>query len=90
MFTQCSLLNRDSPDVTENKSPFIGNRTDRIEPHFRREHPFWGFNTDLHYLGLNTYLKMVSSEISYKKYNQALVGLVDMDKRFPRLVGACE
>ena len=41
VFIQCSILNRDSPDVDENKSPFGWQRTERIE-----------FSTDLHYLGL--------------------------------------
>ena len=43
VFTQCSILNRDSPDVDENRSQFVKQRTERIE-----------FITDLHYLGLST------------------------------------
>ena len=58
--TQCSILNRDSPDVDENRSPFVRQRTERIELHSGREHPLGGFSTDLHYLGLSTALKTVS------------------------------
>ena len=52
VFTQCSILNRDNPEVDVNRSPFVRQRTERIEIHSRREHPFGGFSTDLHYLGL--------------------------------------
>ena len=60
VFTQCSVLNGDSPDVEENKRPFVGQRT---KLHLGRKHPFWGFITDFHYLGLSTDLKMVSSQL---------------------------
>ena len=63
VFTQCSILNRESPDVEENKSPFVRQRTERIELHLGREHPFWEFSTDLHYLGLSTDLKTVSCHL---------------------------
>ena len=54
-FTQCSILDRDSPDVDENSlSPFFRQRTDRIELHLGREHPVLGLSTDLHYLSLST------------------------------------
>ena len=49
VFTQCSILNRDSPDVDEKRSPFVRQRTERIELHLGREHPF------LAYLGLSTF-----------------------------------
>ena len=63
VFTQCSILNRDSPDVDENRSPFVRQGTERIELHLCREHPFWGFSTDRHYLGLSTYLKTISCHL---------------------------
>ena len=53
MFTQRSILNRDSTDVDKNKA----------ELHLSSEHPFWGFSTDLHYLGLSTDLKTVSCHL---------------------------
>ena len=56
VFTQRSILNRESPDVEENRS-------ERIEFHLAREHPFWGFSTDLNYLGLSTDLKTVSCHL---------------------------
>ena len=40
VFTQRSILNRESPDLEENRS-------ERIELHLAREHPFWGLTTDL-------------------------------------------
>ena len=49
VFTQCSILNRDVLDVEEIRSPFVRERTERIDLHLGREHPFWGFSTDLHY-----------------------------------------
>ena len=42
VFAQCSILNRDGPDLDENRSAFIRKRTERIEFHLGREHPFWG------------------------------------------------
>ena len=55
VFTQCSILNRDSPDKPEeNRGLFVRQRTERLELHLGRERPFWGLSTDLHYLGLNT------------------------------------
>ena len=42
MFTQCSILDRDSPDVDENRSQFVRQRTERIELHLGREHPVLG------------------------------------------------
>ena len=42
VFTQCSILNRDSLDVDDNRSLFVRQRTERIELHLRREHPCWG------------------------------------------------
>ena len=60
VFTQFSILNRDSPDVDENKSPFVRKRTERMEFHLDRKHPFWGFRTDLHYLGQSTDLETVN------------------------------
>ena len=59
VFTQCSILNRESPDVEKNKSPFQFGR----ELHLGREHPFWEFSADLHYLGLSTDLKTVSCHL---------------------------
>ena len=53
MFAQRSILNRDSTDVDKNKA----------ELHLSSEHPFWGFSTDLHYLGLSTDLKTVSCHL---------------------------
>ena len=53
MFTQCSI-NHASPDLEENRSPFVRQRTEKIEFHLGREHPFWGFSPDQHYLGLST------------------------------------
>ena len=46
VFTQCSILNHDSPDVDENRIPFARQGTERIELHLGREHPFWWFITD--------------------------------------------
>ena len=40
MFTQCSVLYRVVFDVEENRSPFVRDRTERIELHLGREHPF--------------------------------------------------
>ena len=57
MFTQRSILNRDSTDVDKNKAE------NWTELHLSREHPFWGFSTDLHYLGLSTDLKTVSCHL---------------------------
>ena len=54
VFIQCCILNCDSPDVEENRSAFVRQRTKRIELHLGRERLFWGFSTDLHYLGLIT------------------------------------
>ena len=54
VFTQCSILNRDSHDVAENRSPFVRQKTERIELDLGRERPFWGFSTDL---GLSTAFK---------------------------------
>ena len=34
VFTQCSILNRVSPVVDENRSPFVSQRTEGIELHF--------------------------------------------------------
>ena len=48
MFTQCSILNRDGADLDKTKEE------NWIELHLGSEHPFWGFSTDLHYLGLST------------------------------------
>ena len=33
MFTQCSILYRHSPEVDENRGPFVRQRTDGIELH---------------------------------------------------------
>ena len=63
VFTQCSILNRDSPEVDESRRPFVRQRTERIELHLGREHSFWGFSTDLHYLDLSTVLKTVSCHL---------------------------
>ena len=63
VFTRCSILNRERPDVEENRSPFDRQRTERIELQLSREHPFWGFSTDLYYLGLSTNLKTVSCHL---------------------------
>ena len=49
MFTQFSILYRVVLDVVEIRSSFVRDRTERIELHLGREHPFWGVNTDLHY-----------------------------------------
>ena len=57
MFTQRSILNRDGTDLDKNKAENC------IELHLGSEHPFWGFSTDLHYLGLSTDLKMVSCHL---------------------------
>ena len=57
MFTQHSILNRDSTDVDKNKAENL------IELHLGNEHPFWGFSTDLHYLVLSTELKTVSCRL---------------------------
>ena len=46
--TQCGILNRDNPDVDENRSPFVKQRAERIELHLGREHPFREFSTDDH------------------------------------------
>ena len=51
MFTQRSFES-DTTDVDKNRSPFVRQRTERIELHLGREHPFWGLSTDLHYLDL--------------------------------------
>ena len=56
VFTQCSILNRESPDVDENRNPFVRQRIERIELHLGRGHQFLGFSIDLHYLGLSTIL----------------------------------
>ena len=41
VFTQCSIVNRDSPDVDENRSLFsVTQRTERIGLHLSRERPF--------------------------------------------------
>ena len=53
VFTQCSIINPDSPDVEEN----------RKERHVGKEHPFWEFSTDRHYLDLSTDLKTVSCHL---------------------------
>ena len=50
IFTQCSILNRDSPNVEKNRSPFVWQKTERIELHLGRQHPFWEVSVDLHYL----------------------------------------
>ena len=44
LYTQCNILNRDSPDVDENRScmPFDRQRTERIELHLDKEFPLWG------------------------------------------------
>ena len=42
VFTQCSILNRCSPDVDENRSLFFRQRIERIELHLGRKHPFEG------------------------------------------------
>ena len=63
MFTQCGILNRDSPDVRKNRRPFVKQRNERIELHLGREHPFGGFSTDLHHLGLSTDFKTVSCHL---------------------------
>ena len=57
MFTQRSVLNRDSTDVDKNKAE------NWIELHLGSKHPFWGFSTDLHYLALSTELKTVSCRL---------------------------
>ena len=41
VFTQCSILNRDSPDVEENRSAFVWHRAERMELYLGREHPFF-------------------------------------------------
>ena len=41
VFTQCSILNRDSPDVEENRNPFVRQRIERIELHLGRKHPLY-------------------------------------------------
>ena len=61
VFTQCSI--RDSPDVAENRSGFVWQRTERIERHLGREHPFWELSTDPHYLDLSTDLKTASCHL---------------------------
>ena len=58
VFTQCCILNRDRADVSKNRSPFVKWRTERIELHLGREHPFCELSTDLHNLGLSTALKL--------------------------------
>ena len=55
VFTQRSI-NRGSTDVEENRS-------ERTELHLGREHPFWGFSTDLNYLGLSNDLKTVGCHL---------------------------
>ena len=42
VFTLSSILNRDILDVEENSSLFFRQRTERIELHLDKEHPFWG------------------------------------------------
>ena len=43
VFTKCSsILNFDSPDVDENKSPFVRQRTQRTERHLGRETSAFG------------------------------------------------
>ena len=54
MFTQRGILNRDGTDLDKNKAENC------IELHFGSKHPFWGFSTDLHYLGLSTDLKRLA------------------------------
>ena len=58
VFTQCSIPNRDSPDIDENKSAFVRKRTERIEFVF-------GFGAELHYLVLrqSTAFKTVSCHL---------------------------
>ena len=63
VFTQCSILNSDSPDVNENRSPFVRQRTEKIELHLGRKHPFWGLSIDLHYLGPSNALNTVSCHL---------------------------
>ena len=41
VFTQFGILDRDSPDVEENRSPFARQRTKRIAP-FRQGLDVWG------------------------------------------------
>ena len=48
VFTHCSILNRVSADVEENRSPFVWQRTERIELHLGGEYPFLGFSTDVY------------------------------------------
>ena len=47
MFTRCSILNPQSPDIDENRSPFAIDRTERMELHLDREQ-LLGLSTDLH------------------------------------------
>ena len=76
VFTQCSILNRDSHDVDENR---------RSRHLLGRELPFWGFSTDLHYLGLSTALKRISlssavmaNSLTYvKNYHFTQLSLLD-------------
>ena len=46
-FTQCSILNRASWRRRQQKPLFVRQRTEKLELHLGREHPFWGFSTDL-------------------------------------------
>ena len=48
MFTQFSILNPHSRDVDENRSPFVRQRTERIEH-------VLGLSTDLHHLSLSSF-----------------------------------
>ena len=57
MFTQRNILNRDSTDVDENKAE------NWKELHLGSEHLYWGFSTDLHYIGLSTDFKTVSCHL---------------------------
>ena len=55
--------NRDRPHVEEKRSPFqLGTELRESEFHLGRDHPFWEFSTDLHYLGLSTDLKTVTCQ----------------------------
>ena len=55
VLTQCGILNRDSPDVEENRGPFATQRTERTEIHLGRDKTFGGgggggVGNHLHYL----------------------------------------
>ena len=68
VFTQCSVLNRGKPNVEENRSPVVWQKTERIELHLGREHPFWEFRANLHYLYRHNFNRGISCYPADKMY----------------------